>query len=40
MALFVMATAAAEVVVAIAIFVTLFKHRKTADVTRMDSMKL
>jgi len=40
MALFVIATAAAEVVVAMAIFVTLFKYRKTADVTRMDSMKL
>ena len=40
MALFVIATAAAEVVVAIAIFVTLFKYRKTADVTRMDALKL
>ena len=40
MALFVIASAAAEVVVAMAIFVALFKHRKTADVTRMDAMKL
>ena len=40
MAIFVIATAAAEVVVAMAIFVTLFKYRKTADVTRMDAMKL
>lgn len=39
MAIFVIATAAAEVVVAMAIFVTLFRHRGTADVTRMDSMK-
>lgn len=40
MAIFIIATAAAEVVVAMAIFVTLFKHRKTADVTRMNAMKL
>lgn len=40
MAIFIIATAAAELVVAIAIFVALFKYRKTADVTRMDSLKL
>ena len=33
------AVAAAEVVVALAIFVSLFKQRKTADVTHMDAMK-
>ena len=40
MAIFIIATAAAELVVAIAIFVALFKYRKTADVTRMNSLKL
>ena len=35
----VIATAAAEVVVAMAIFVALFKYRKTADVTRMDMLR-
>jgi NADH:ubiquinone oxidoreductase subunit K len=39
MAIFVIATAAAEVVVAMSIFVTLFKHRKTADVTRMNALR-
>ena len=39
MAIFIIAVAAAEVVVALAIFVSLFKQRKTADVTRMDAMK-
>lgn len=39
MAIFVIATAAAEVVVAMAIFVALFKHRKTADVTRMNALR-
>jgi NADH-quinone oxidoreductase subunit K len=39
MALFVIAVAAAEVVVGMAIFVALFRHRATVDVTRMDIMK-
>jgi NAD(P)H-quinone oxidoreductase subunit 4L len=39
MALFVIAVAAAEAVVAMAIFVALFRHRSTIDVNRMDSMK-
>jgi len=39
MAIFIIAVAAAEVVVALAIFVSLFKQRKTADVTHMDAMK-
>ena len=39
MTVFVIATAAAEVVVGIAIFVMLFKHRRTADVTQMNLMK-
>lgn len=39
MALFIIATAAAEVVAGMAIFVTLAKNRKTIDVTRMDMMK-
>lgn len=39
MALFIIATAAAEVVVAMAIFVALFKHSKTADVTRLDLLR-
>lgn len=39
MAIFVIATAAAEVVVTMGIFVTLFKHRRTADVTRMNAME-
>ena len=39
MALFVIAVAAAEVVVGMAIFVALFRHRSTVDVTRMDIMK-
>lgn len=38
MALFVIAVAAAEVVVGMAIFVGLFKYRRTADVTRMNLM--
>ena len=38
MAVFIIATAAAEVVVAMAIFVALFKHRKSADVTKMNLM--
>lgn len=36
--LFIMAIAAAEVVVGMAIFVALFKHRKTVDVTEMNIM--
>lgn len=39
MAIFIIATAAAEVVVALAIFVALFKQRKTADVTHMNTLK-
>jgi NADH:ubiquinone oxidoreductase subunit K len=39
MAIFIIAVAAAEVVAGMAIFVTLYKHRKTVDVTRMDMMK-
>jgi NADH-quinone oxidoreductase subunit K len=39
MALFIIAVAAAEVVVGMAIFVALFRHRATVDVTRMDIMK-
>jgi len=39
MSLFVIATAAAEVLVGIAIFVMLFKYRKTTDVTQMNLMK-
>ena len=39
MAIFIIAVAAAEVVVALAIFVSLFKQRKTADVTQMNAMK-
>jgi len=39
MAIFVIAVAAAEVVVGMAIFVALFRRRATVDVTRMDIMK-
>lgn len=39
MALFVIATAAAEVVVGMAIFVALFRSRGTVDVNHMDTMK-
>jgi len=39
MSLFIVATAAAEVLVGIAIFVMLFKFRKTMDVTKMSLMK-
>jgi NADH:ubiquinone oxidoreductase subunit K len=39
MALFVIAVAAAEVVVAMAIFVAIFRYRRTIDVNRMDLMK-
>lgn len=39
MAIFVIATAAAEVVVGMAIFVALFRHRATVDVSRMDTLK-
>ena len=39
MAIFIIATAAAEVVVGMAIFVVLYKTRRTVDVTRMDLMK-
>lgn len=39
MAIFIIAVAAAEAVVAMAIFVALFRNRKTLDVTRMDILK-
>jgi NADH:ubiquinone oxidoreductase subunit K len=39
MAIFVIAVAAAEAVVGMAIFVALFRYRATVDVNRMDSMK-
>ena len=39
MAIFVIAVAAAEVVVAMAIFVSIFRFRKTVDVIRMDTMR-
>ena len=39
MAIFIIAVAAAEAVVAMAIFVALYKHRRTIDVTQMDLMK-
>ncbi|HAR43165.1 MAG TPA: NADH-quinone oxidoreductase subunit NuoK [Bdellovibrionales bacterium] len=39
MSIFIIAVAAAEVVVGMAIFVTLFKHRKTVDVTSMNLLK-
>ncbi len=39
MAIFVIAVAAAEVVVGMAIFVALFRHRGTVDVTRMDLIR-
>jgi NADH:ubiquinone oxidoreductase subunit K len=37
-AIFIIAVAAAEVVIGMAIFVALFKHRKNVDVTQMASM--
>ena len=39
MALFIIAVAAAEVVVGMAIFVALFRHQATVDVTQMDTLK-
>lgn len=39
MSVFLIATAAAEVVVGIAIFVTLFRERKTVDVVQMNRMQ-
>ena len=39
MAIFIIATAAAEVVVAMAIFVSLYRHRRSMDVTTMDQLK-
>ncbi len=39
MAVFVIATAAAEVVVGMAIFVALYRYRGTVDVNRMDTMR-
>lgn len=39
MAIFIIAVAAAEVVVGMAIFVALFRYRRTVDVTKMDRMK-
>ena len=39
MAIFIIAVAAAEVVAGMAIFVALFRDRRTVDVTAMDMMK-
>jgi len=39
MVIFIIAVAAAEAVVAMAIFVSIFRSRKTIDVTKIDSMK-
>jgi NADH-quinone oxidoreductase subunit K len=39
MAIFIIAVAAAEVVVGMAIFVAMFRYRGTVDVNRMDIMK-
>ena len=39
MAIFVIAVAAAEVLVGLAIFVALYRHRGTVDVSRMDSLR-
>lgn len=39
MAIFVIAVAAAEVVVGMAVFVALYRYRGTVDVNRMDTMK-
>jgi NADH-quinone oxidoreductase subunit K len=39
MSLFIMATAAAEVVIAMAIFVSLYRDRKTIDVKRMNQIR-
>ncbi|MBF0277783.1 MAG: NADH-quinone oxidoreductase subunit NuoK [SAR324 cluster bacterium] len=39
MALFLIAVAAAEAVVGMAIFVAIYKHKKTVDVTRLDTLK-
>ncbi|MCM2322508.1 MAG: NADH-quinone oxidoreductase subunit NuoK [Oligoflexia bacterium] len=39
MSIFVIAVAAAEVVVGMAIFVVLFRHRQTVDVTRMNRIR-
>ena len=39
MAVFIVAVAAAEVVVAMAIFVALYKNRKTVDVNKMNLMR-
>ncbi len=39
MAIFNIAVAAAEVVVAMAIFVSLFRHRRSMDVTGMDELR-
>ena len=39
MSIFIIAVAAAEAVVGMAIFVAIFKHRRTLDVTHLDIMK-
>ena len=39
MAIFVIAVAAAEVVVGMAIFVAMYAERRTVDVTRLDALK-
>lgn len=39
MVIFIIAVAAAEAVVAMAIFVTMFRSKKTVDVTKFDTLK-
>lgn len=39
MAIFIIAVAAAEVVVGMAIFVAMYAERRTVDVTRLDALK-
>jgi NADH:ubiquinone oxidoreductase subunit K len=39
MSIFIIAVAAAEAVVGMAIFVAIFKYRRTLDVTHLDIMK-
>ena len=38
-AIFIMTVAAAEAAVALAIFISIYRHRETVDVERMDLMK-
>ncbi|MBF0289458.1 MAG: NADH-quinone oxidoreductase subunit NuoK [SAR324 cluster bacterium] len=39
MGIFIIAVAAAEAVVAMAIFVAIFKHKKSIDITHIETMK-